>query len=280
MNRIGKIREFFYIAGKVAVCAVLPVLFAVDVQSQTTVSPNNTSNLVRALDASQWQQLESGMQVIKATTEDGVVMTAFRISPQQYSFSVTLQDNKTGSRAKQIGESEGAVVVVNAGFFATTEESVLYSVGYLRLNGATLSKGWNSAGGTVSFKDNELELKPTHEGLPEGKFDVIQSKPMLIEPGGIWAMGSNSGSPKPRTIICKLDDGDIILAAITRFGLTLFEAGWVMREKEKGGFFGCDSALAFDGGRSTQIWYSGDEKYSSSGISPVHNFLVVRQKED
>lgn len=92
-------------------------------------------------------------------------------------------------------------------------------------------------------------------------------------------MGSNSGLAKPRTILCTLDDGDVILLTVTRFGLTLYEAGWLMRSKEEGGFFGCDAALAFDGGRSTQVWYSGDEKYSSSGISPVHNFFVVRQKE-
>jgi len=277
---IGKIRRFSRMIGMAATLVAMQLFMGMNAYSQEVSSPSKANDLKRALNASQWQELENGLQVIKAMTEEGVVMTAFRISPDEYSFSVTLQDNQSGSRAKQIGESEGAVVVVNAGFFATTEDSVLYSVGYLRLNGKTLSKGWDAAGGTVSIKDSGLELKPTYEGLPEGKFDVLQSKPMLIEPGGIWAMGSNSGSPKPRTILCKLNDGNIILAAITRFGLTLFEAGWLMRAKEEGGFFGCDSALAFDGGRSTQIWYSGDEKYSSSGISPVHNFFVVRQKED
>lgn len=247
--------------------------------SEDATTPEDSAAVIRSLSALQWLALEEGLQVIRATTEDGVEVKAFKISPDNFSFSIELQKDQTGSRVKDVAEIAGAVVAVNAGFFASTGTS-LYSVGYLRLNGDVKSKGWNSSGGIVSFRPNGIKLTPTHEGIPGGDFDVIQSKPMLIEPGGKWAMGSNSGLAKPRTILCTLEDGDVILLTVTRFGLTLYEAGWLMRSKEKGGFFGCDAALAFDGGRSTQVWYSGDEKYSSSGISPVHNFFVVRQKED
>ena len=248
--------------------------------AQSIDSPAKTSKVVTSLNASSWQQLESGLQVIRAMTEEGIVMTAFKISPDEFTFSIALQNDKTGSRVKEIGEQEGAVIATNAGFFAITETSTLYPIGYLRLGGKVHSKGWPSAGGAIAFKSKGLQFSPSHIGLPAGDFDVIQSKPMLIEPGGNWAMGSNAGSAKPRTLLCALKDGNIILATITRVGLTLFEAGWVMRAPGDGGYFGCDAALAFDGGRSTQVWYSGDEKYSSGGISPVHNFFIVRQKED
>ncbi len=280
MKRLDKIRKALNALGSSTLFALVFVLSNHNAYSQTVIAPEETSKVVSSLKASQWQQLESGLQVIRAMTEEGVVMTAFKVSPDSFAFSIALQDDVSGSRVKQIGEQEGAVVATNAGFFAITSSSVLYSIGYLRLNGEVLSKGWPSSGGVVSFKPEGLELSPTHKGLPAGDFDVIQSKPMLIEPGGLWAMGSNSGSPKPRTILCKLGDGNIVLSTITRSGLTLYEAGWVMRSKEDGGFFGCDAALAFDGGRSTQVWFSGDEKYSSSGLSPVHNFFVVRNKEN
>ena len=258
----------------------MTLVVTMSARSQEAASPVKANEVVNSLNASQWQELENGLSVIRATTADGIVMTAFSISQENFTFSIELQSDKTGSHVKQIGEQEGAVIAANAGFFASTSLGELYSVGYLRLNDQVLSKGWGSSGGVVSFKPDGLELLPTHKGLPVGDFDVIQSKPMLIEPGGVWAMGSNSGFAKPRTILCKLGNGNIILSTVTRFGLTLFEAGWIMRSKEKGGFFGCDAALAFDGGRSTQVYYSGDEKYSSNGISPVHNFFVVRQKED
>lgn len=279
MNRLNKIRKNFQGVSFAVYMAATLLCSVTSASSQNLNTPDGSAKVIRSLNASQWQELEDGLRVIRAATEDGVEVRAFRISPDNYSFSIELQNDDTGSRVKNIGEQSGAVVAVNAGFFATTGSS-LYSVGYLRLNGEVKSKGWNSAGGILSLKQEGIELTPTHQGIPIGDFDAIQSKPMLIEPGGKWAMGSNSGLAKPRTVLCTMDDGDVILLTVTRFGLTLFEAGWLMRSEVDGGFFGCDAALAFDGGRSTQVWYSGDEKYSSSGISPVHNFFVVRQKDD
>ena len=279
MNRLNKILDFLKTAGAYAFLVVALAGSTSVAHSQEVDAPEEVAKVVRSLNALQWEQLEEGLQVIRAITEDGIEVKAFRVSPDNFSFSIELQNDDAGSRVKDVAEATGAVVAVNAGFFASAASS-LYSVGYLRLNGEVQSKGWSAAGGLLSFKPDGIKLTPTHQGIPSGDFDVIQSKPMLIEPGGKWAMGSNSGLAKPRTVLCTLADGDIILLTVTRFGLTLFEAGWLMRSKEEGGFFGCDAALAFDGGRSTQVWYSGDDKYSSSGISPVHNFFVVRQKED
>ncbi len=276
LNKILDTMNFFSVACFMSVTLMASNTLA---HSQDATAPEDSAAVVRSLNALQWQQLEEGLQVIRATTEDGVEVKAFKVSPDNFSFSIELQNDQTGSRVKDVAEAAGAVVAINAGFFASTGSS-LYSVGYLRLNGDVKSKGWESSGGILSFRPDGIKLTPTHEGIPGGDFDVIQSKPMLIEPGGKWAMGSNSGLAKPRTILCTLDDGDVILLTVTRFGLTLYEAGWIMRSKEEGGFFDCDAALAFDGGRSTQVWYSGDDKFSSSGISPVHNFFVVRQKED
>lgn len=261
--------------------SILMMLACVNLSNADTLKvPPLSEQIVMFLNISQWQELEAGLQVIRAATPEGVELTAFKLSPDNFAFSIETQSDSSGSRVREIGEREGAVIVANAGFFAISNSGNFFPIGYLRLNNNVLSKGWQSDGGVLSFKEDGLHLTPTHEGIPAGEFDAIQSKPMLIEPGGIWAMGSNFGSAKPRTIICKLADGDIILSTVTRAGLSLFETGWIMRSKENGGFFGCDSAIAFDGGRSTQVWYSGDEKYSSSGISPVHNFFVVRNKDN
>jgi exopolysaccharide biosynthesis protein len=275
-----KIRNSKFRRTPVVTFVAASVLFGSVLSPNATSVPAATKKLVSSLVAAQWQQVEEGLQVIRAITADGVEMTAFRISPDSFTFSIELQDNVAGSKVKAIAQQTGAVIASNAGFFASRNGGELYSVGYLRLGGEVKSKGWSRAGGILSFLPEGLSLKPSYTGIPDGEYDVIQSKPMLIEPGQKWAMDSNAGSSKPRTVLCTLENGDVILSTISRNGTTLYEAGWVMRARENGGFFGCDAALAFDGGRSTQMWYSGDEKYSSTGLSPVHNFFVVRQKED
>ena len=81
-------------------------------------------------------------------------------------------------------------------------------------------------------------------------------------------------------LFCRMVNGDIIVVLVTRVGLSLFEAGWSLRSPSDGGFFDCDAAVALDGGRSTQVWYSGDPTYSFSGFTPVNNFLIVKQRDN
>ena len=242
--------------------------------------PTRSREAINALHRSSWQVLEDGLKVMRIITQDGLVVTSYKVSPSRFKFDVVLQDNKKGSRAREIGEREGAVLAVNGGFFAERDTGMLYSIGYLRLNGAVQSKGWSDSGGLIVFNDRGLELRPTHAGIPQGADNVLQTKPMIIEPGGKWAMGSNLGETKHRTLLCRLANGRVIFVLVTRSGLSLYEAGWMLRAPDKGGFFGCDSAVALDGGRSTQVWYSGRPDYSYSGIAPVQNFIVVRQHDD
>ena len=51
-----------------------------------------------------------------------------------------------------------------------------------------------------------------------------------------------------------------------------------MREPEMGGFFNCDSAIAMDGGGSTQIWVKGRPDLSYAGNTPVHNAVVIQRR--
>ncbi|MDJ0614719.1 MAG: phosphodiester glycosidase family protein [Rhizobiaceae bacterium] len=248
-------------------------------QAQSGSVPPATGSVVQSLNQASWSELEEGLSLLRSRTPEGLIVTAYRISPRRFEFSIVTQLENTGSRAREIGEQTGAVLVTNAGFFAINGNNRLYSIGYLRLQDRVLSKGWSDAGGTITFLPDGPVLKPTHEGIPQNQHDVLQSRPMIVEPGANWAMGSNSGARKLRTVLCTLANGDVILTTISRVGLTLFEAGWLFRSVSEGGFFGCDAAIALDGGGSTQLWHSGYPQYSFLGISPVHNFLVVRQRE-
>lgn len=247
--------------------------------AQAGSPPSATVPVLDSLKQSNWADLQDGLSMLNTITPDGLVLRAYRFSPEQFDFSIGLQESERGSHAKDVGERLGAVVVANAGFFAVASGGKLYPVGYLRVEDEVLSKGWSEAGGTVTFADRGITLKPTHQGIPQNEFDVIQTRPMLIEPGGTWAMGSNTGDAKQRTLLCTMKNGDVVLITITRSGLTLFEAAWLLRGPDEGGHFNCDAAVAFDGGRSTQVWHSGEPQYSHSAITPVFSFFVVRQRE-
>ena len=262
------------------ICVICILHFGGDVSyAKADSPPQKSAVIVDALKAQPWQEVQPGFDAIRAITQEGLVFSAYRFSPKQFELSIELQSDAKGERVDMVGERiKHALLVVNAGFFFD-QDSKLYSTGYLRLGGKTLSKGWRDAGGFLSLKADGPELSAAKKGTPIGDFDVLQSKPMLIEPDGKWAMLSNRVRMKRRTILCRMSNGEFIIAMITRVGASLFEAGWIMRSKDDGGYFGCDSALAMDGGGSSQIWVRGYPQFSHRGLTPVHNFLVVSRKK-
>ncbi|MEO1141619.1 MAG: hypothetical protein AAFW66_04655, partial [Pseudomonadota bacterium] len=76
--------------------------------AQNSGSPKRAFDVVQAFQQAQWMEIEPGLQVIRANTQTGTVVTAFRISQENFSFSVVQQNDQRGSKAKDIGESEGA----------------------------------------------------------------------------------------------------------------------------------------------------------------------------
>lgn len=240
--------------------------------------PLKTQEIVESLNDAEWQKISDGLRSIRVITPSGIMLSAFGISPEHFDFEIVLQDQKKGNWANELTKPEGALIVTNGGFFAERPNGELYSVGYLKLDGQVRSRAWKNTGGFISFLSDGLKFSPAAAGIPNGDGDVLQSKPMMIEPGGKWAMRSNLGQVKHRSILCRMDDGEILLTTITRGGLSVYEAGWVMRDIGDGGYFGCDSALALDGGRSTQIWFADKPEYSFPGLARVHSFLMVKPK--
>lgn len=242
-------------------------------------APAVALDAAKSLGAANWQSVEEGLQVLGAQTAYGIRISAFRISPSQFRFEIGVQAERSGERVGALGERGKAVLAVNGGFFGEKEAGgILFPVGLLRVKGRNLGQAWPRAGGYLALGEEEVRIVPSRDGPPREPRFVIQSKPMLIEPGGIWAMNANAGPPRPRTLICRLPDGDIVLVVVHGFGLNLFEAGWLMRKADAGGYFGCDAAIALDGGSSTQLWVAGREDLSVDGESPVHNALIVRRR--
>ncbi|MCB1461045.1 MAG: phosphodiester glycosidase family protein [Nitratireductor sp.] len=270
----------FLLPSRLAWFAILLIAAPAASPAQTKEDvPARTIGVRTALEKAEWVETGQGLQVLQARSEAGQSITAFRISPDHFAFALAIQQEAKGERVDVFGNREGAVIAINGGFFGEEEQSgALYSVGLLRVGGRDLSSAWESAGGLAVLSDGRLSLRPSSAGAPKGAATVLQSKPMLIEPGGKWAMNTNQGHLRPRSLLCTLANGDVAIVAVRGAGMSLYEAGWLMRGVEEGGFFGCDGALALDGGGSTQLWVADHPEWSFRGETPVHNALVVRRR--
>jgi exopolysaccharide biosynthesis protein len=225
-----------------------------------------------------FKEVLPGITAIKTIVSNGIALIALRIKPSIFRFSVTKQFNPEGNWVEEMGKEQNANIAFNGGFFKISKKSHKIPVGLLVIEDTKYSSAWKKSGGYLVFRDGNISILQT-AGNPVPQADrVLQSKPVLIEPGGTWAMNTNRAIPKKRTLVCIDGEGDFIVVVIVDGGLSLFEAGWLMRGKDVGGFFNCDSAIALDGGRSTQIWVKDRPDLSFGGGTTVQNAVIIQPR--
>ena len=82
-----------------------------------------------------------------------------------------------------------------------------------------------------------------------------------------------------RTTIRNRDTSGEIIIIVVDGGLSLFEMGEILSERETEGGFSCEQALNLDGGPATQVSFAGGgEKLELPGRWKVPNALVVIPK--
>ncbi len=245
--------------------------------NEETIPPRAllVANHLRALP---FENVSTGISAIKTVASNGIELIALRIKPAGYNFELIKQSSPQGNRVNEMGSRHDAQIAFNGGFFKINKKGHKVPVGLLTIDDTRYSSAWKKSGGYLIFRDGNVSILETAgNSVPVGE-KILQSKPVLIEPGGIWAMNTNRAIPKKRTLVCIDDTGDFVVLAIVGGGLSLFEAGWLMRSKKVGGFFNCDSAIAMDGGGSTQIWVKDRPDLSFSGETPVHNAVIIRPR--
>ena len=241
-------------------------------------APERTALVRDALAGETWEVIEPGFEM-KRVSVAGVTATAFRVDPDMFRFMLASQAGENGERVREFAERADAVASVNGGFFGEKAPGEdLFPVGLLRLGGNSFSSAWTQQGGFLTVAEGRLSIVPSVRGIPDTITDAVQSKPVLIEPGGKWAMNANLENLRRRTLVCLGTESDVVLVLITGLGMSLFEAGWLMRDPSHGGYFGCDSAIAMDGGGSTQFWLQGRPDLEVTGETPVHNALLVLRR--
>lgn len=240
--------------------------------------PDRIDGAVAAIEAADWARLEPGLAVKRVVVRDGPSLTAFRIDQRRFRFEIAVQSGPDGERVDSFGPRTGGVLAVNGGFFGERDHGKgLYPVGLLRTEAGDRSPNWPSAGGYLLLGAEGASIAQSSANPPDAP-KLLQSKPLLIEPGGRWAMNTNQQLGRPRTALCILPGGEAILMLVSGPGLSLYETGWLFREREIGGHFGCDSALALDGGGSTQLWVDGRDDLEIVGETAVHNSLVLLRR--
>ncbi len=249
-----------------------------DAQDATS-RPPRAEEAVAALQRASWEQLEEGLSLHQAVTALGTRLTTLKISPKLFRFSIEQQETPMGERAGAMLRRTGGVIAVNGGFFGQKADGQLYPVGELIDDGASVSSSWSSVGGYLAFNDDGVpDITLSSDGAPEWAREAVQTRPVLIEKGGRWAMRTNGTELERRSLVCVLGDGDILLMVVSGGGLTLYEAGWVLRAANWGGHYGCEKAIALDGGGSTQLKVRGQSQLDVTGLTPVQNLLVVHRR--
>lgn len=262
----------------VILIAILQTCGIVVKAAQDHAAPPRTLLVSNHLKIQKYTEIVPGMSVIKTRAPGGIELIAIRVKQNNFQFGLVKQRNDWGNWVEDTGKQEKAVVAFNGGFFSINKEIRRIPVGLLKINNVEYSSAWKKSGGYLVFRAGGLAILPTAgNAIPRDPF-VLQSKPTLIEPGGKWAMNTNRAIPKKRTLVCIDDNGDTIVLAIVSGGLSLYEAGWLMRGEDVGGYFNCDSALAMDGGGSTQIWVKDRPDLSYTGETPVHNAIIIRPR--
>jgi uncharacterized protein YigE (DUF2233 family) len=103
----------------------------------------------------------------------------------------------------------------------------------------------------------------------------LQVGPILVDPGGKFAMKQNDYQRLNRSAICLTKD-DVVI--VTLFGgISLYDFAELFASSPKDGGFGCDSALNLDGGPSTQVSFSdGSASFEQVGRWRISNAIVIQ----
>ncbi len=200
-----------------------------------------------------------------------------RIDPTEVSFKV-IYDPKLPHTINEWQSITRAAIVFNAGFFtgSNTPNGRIITDG--TMHGSILDYGNDSIGvrGLFAVSDHRVDIfaMGRTDYNPQGlRFDqAVESYPLLLLPGGQPTFPEETHKRARRTVI-GLDQDNQVIVIISDIPLySLYElAQWLA-----GSNLGLDSALNFDGGRSTGIMVSlpREEKLINS-IVPVPVVIAV-----
>lgn len=230
-----------------------------------------------------WTVVRPGLSTLRAyQTNYGIKILAWKIDPHKYSFKIVRQTNELGNDVDSLREKAQGILAVNGGYFAKDPTAVLRGEGLMIIDKVRMQEPWTDGkGGVLLVYNDQIKIVTTYTNAPldlTGVRYAIQSKPVMIDPGGSWSMNANDYDRQKRSAVCITADGQVIILAVTEGGLSMFEVASILRPGNSGNAFHCDSAIALGGGPSTQVSFPEKNLYVS-GEWNVHDALVVTARD-
>jgi exopolysaccharide biosynthesis protein len=217
-----------------------------------------------------WEMLTEGLEVSHfQIARSGLISSpavALRADPKRFA-PRTIRSADYGwkrATAQAICKASGAAACINTNFFDEQGKPL----------GLAISRGiqhqkMHNGGGTLTgvfFVTNEGRLGIAHRGefSAAGVVEALQAGPRLISVGAPVVGVKEASSATNISLVCIDGVGRLILMRVTLgiFGGTLREVQGALLRPE----LGCVEALNFDGGGSSQLYFSAAIKGHPGGI--------------
>lgn len=231
-----------------------------------------------------WQRIGAGVErtyvpVVIPNMDALAYVYALRFDPSRVVFQVHYEPGEA-RLIEEWQEETGAPIVVNSGFFASSNRPVGRIVIDGELYGSPLNYDYDSIGtpGVFAILDNVPEIyvlgRDASTYSPQGfRFDLaIECYPVLLLPGNQPAYPTETGKTARRTVIAIDHNGKVVLLLIDSPIFTLHQLSkWLA-----GSGLNLDIALNLDGGRSSGLVVSlGDEEKFVPSVVPLPIVLGI-----
>lgn len=237
-------------------------------------------SLIDELQKVSWKDLSEGLRYKHVNVADhDLNFHAWSFEQTKFSFGLAHQLASTGSTVEELLADSGAIFALNGGFFDIDVDHRLSPSGLLKVDGYEVGEYKKNAGsGAIVIIDGKAQLgwSKAFESTSD-RWSVLQSGPMVVDPGGTNGIYRNDLNRLDRAAICT-DHASNVIFFLVKGGLSLYELGRTLSLPTSKGGFGCDKAINLDGGPSAQAALNIDGRNESfDGLWKVNSAVLVER---
>lgn len=239
-----------------------------------------------------WNELEPGLEFTRMaftrqSDKTRVVMAVMRVDPARFEFKLLsaplLMETPLAWVDEMMGKTK-AVAAVNASFYVLETDE---PVGLVVSDAGTINPWRQGAGsGVFRSRDSWVHIEWAKKFSPSWKEDalVIQSGPLVVEPGRKPGIYRNTKKYRARTAIGVDEKNRVIISCTMRkndedpelSGIDLFELMQIMLLKSSWGGLGLATGLNLDGGTSSAMSINHPNlKLKIRSTHPVRNGIAI-----
>ena len=184
------------------------------------------------------------------------------------------RDEKAGTTARKLAQQDGALIVINGGFFTPQHTSI----GLVMKDGKRIRRLHNTSWWSVFAirVDTPHIFSPRAFKRQHGIRMAMQVGPRLVIDGKIPKLKKGVAT---RSAVGITKDDQVVLAITAGPGISLDELARRMSANRFEGGLECPNAMALDGGSSSQLFAEvGSFRLDLPGLAKITNGLAVLRK--